>query len=400
MLTYDEALARVLEAAMPLPRELVALEKAFGRALAEDAVAGVDLPPFDNSAVDGYAIHFQEAQPSDGFRVTQEIPAGVRPALALSGGEAARIFTGAMLPVGANRIVMQEDVDRIESDGAVFFQEMGSAHYIRRAGSDVRRGEKIITAGSLLDAGAIGLLAALNQSTVSVVSRPKVALLTTGDELIPLGGAELQPGQIRNSNEPLLAAALTEAQAKIVLRRHVPDDKAATVAALDAAMEAGANVIVTSGGVSVGEKDFVREAIEERGTLDFWRIAIKPGKPLAFGRIGDALFFGLPGNPASSLVTFELFVRPVLRKMAGFSRILRPRVTVTLREALPHTPERREFVRARVVWENDEFQATTTGLQGSHRQLSLVGANALLIASENHGDYNAGDRLSAHLLGF
>ena len=403
MLTYEDALTRVLVAVSSrLPAEEIVLDAAFGRALAQDIVSDADLPPFDNSAVDGYALNLQEATNVEGkiFPVTQSISAGEAPSKPLYSGEAARIFTGAPLPDGADAIIMQEDAEVKEEGRAVLFHVPGSAAFIRRAGSDVRRGEIILSAGAAINAGAIGLLASLNKSCVSVVARPRVALLTTGDELIPVSHAPLAPGQIRNSNDPLLAAALMQAGADIVLRRHVPDDLAATEQSLIACLAAGAKVIVTSGGVSVGERDFVRDAVEAQGVLDFWRIAIKPGKPLAFGKIGDALFFGLPGNPASSLVTFELFVRPVLRKMAGFTGVTRSQVSATLTEPLEHAPGRRDFVRARVTWEDNGYVAAVNGTQGSHRQMSLVGMNALLIADENRGDYAAGETLPALLLDF
>jgi molybdopterin molybdotransferase len=246
-----------------------------------------------------------------------------------------------------------------------------------------------------LDAASIGFLSALNRTAVSCPRLPRVAVLTTGDEVAP-PGVPLAPGQIRDANGPALAAAAQEAGADVALRRHVRDDAAAVGDALAAC--AGCDVILASGGVSVGDYDYVKKVVEQAGNLDFWRIAIKPGKPLAFGQAHGALFFGLPGNPVSSLVTFELFVRPVLRRLAGHSAVLRPVVWATLAAPLPHSPGRREFARAHREWHEGAYLARPTGAQGSHRLTSLTGANALLIAHEDRGDYEAGERIPAMLI--
>jgi molybdenum cofactor synthesis domain len=403
MLTYDEALERVLNVAGgPLPKERVALAAARGRALARDVTAAEDLPPFDNSSVDGYAFRSEDLRPfSPGvvLPVSQVIPAGATRITPLAPGTAARIFTGAPVPPGADAVVMQEDTENPGGDtGQVLLRDAGSAAYIRRAGSDVARGTVALTAGTTLDAGAVGLLAALNVTDAPCTRVPRVALLTTGDEVIPPGSAPLAPGQIRDANGPALAAAVAEAGAELAVREHAADTEASVRAALAACQ--GCDVIVSSGGVSVGDHDHVKAVAEEMGVLHFWRIAIKPGKPLAFGRVGGALFFGLPGNPVSSLVTFELFVRPVLRRLAGHAQVLRPRTVALLTADLPHAPGRREFVRARVEWraEDGACLATPTGAQGSHRLASLVGANALLVAHEDRGDYAAGESLPALLL--
>jgi molybdopterin molybdotransferase len=399
MLSYDEALTRVL-AAVPslLPSEQVALEDALGRILAEDVLADSDLPPFDNSAVDGYAVRYPATgAPLSGstFVIGQTIAAGSAPRAPLGPGEAARIFTGAPIPEGTDAIVMVEDTEEI-SGNPVRLHDPGSPSFIRKAGSDIGRGQTALRSGDILTPAVIGLLASLNRAEAPCRCRPRVALLTTGDELVPVGPRPLRLGQIRESNGPALAAAVSAAGGVVVHRRQVPDDPHAVDEALDSC--AGCDVIVTSGGVSVGAFDYVKAALEKRGGLNFWRIAIKPGKPLAFGRVGDALFFGLPGNPVSSLVTFELFVRPVLRKLAGHRDVTRPIVTATLAAPFAHEPGRREFVRAYLKWEGDRYIAVPTGAQGSHRLSSLTAADAYLIAHEEHGDYAARDRLPAMLL--
>jgi molybdopterin molybdotransferase len=400
MLSYDEALARVLDAIPgPLSPESVPLEDAAGRVLSEDMFADSDLPPFDNSAVDGYALRYPDtgAPPTGSiFTVVQTVAAGSAPGRPLRPREAARLFTGAPVPEGTAVIVMQEDTTASDDGQTVTIHADGSSGFLRRAGSDIRRGTLALAAGMALDPGAIGILASLNRASVQCPRLPRVALLTTGDEVIPVGDRPLQIGQIRDSNGPALAAAIRKAGGIVAHRQHVRDTPTAVHQALDAC--AGCDVVVTSGGVSVGAFDYVKAALEERGGLDFWRIAIKPGKPLAFGRLGDALLFGLPGNPVSSLVTFELFVRPALRKLAGCEDVTRPLVSAVLATSLSHERGRREFVRARLTWREDRYVATPTGTQGSHRLSSLAGADAYLIAHEERGDYAIGESLPAMLL--
>ncbi len=400
MQSYDDALARILGSVSgPLGAESVVLESALGRALAQDVLAPSDLPPFDNSMVDGYAVRAASvglASPDVPLclPVGMEIAAGSWPTRALRAGEVARIFTGAPLPEGCDALVMVEDTD--EEDGWVTLRDPGSGRYIRRRGSDLAQGMLALPAQTTLTPGAIGVLAALNQTTALCHRRPRVGILSTGDELIPVGEQSLAPGQIRDSNGPALTAAVEEAGGVVALRLHARDTIAAVTEAFEAL--AGCDLVLSSGGVSVGDYDHVKAVLEAQGTLDFWRIAIKPGKPLAFGKLGEALFVGLPGNPASSLVTFELFVRPLLRKLTGYTALTRPQLLATLTTDLPHTPGRREFVRVGLEWQDGSCLATPTGAQGSHRTASMVGATALLIAHEDHGDYKAGETLAALLL--
>lgn len=400
MLTYDEALARVLAETTPLPAETIPVADAYGRAVAEPIAAFENLPPFDNSAVDGFAIRLADSEAAKKntllLNVEQTILAGsVTTGKLPMSGYAVRVMTGSPVPDGTEAIVMQEDTDSL-SEAAVVFLDGGSPKFIRRAGSDVRLGETVMNVGDVVNAGSVGLLSSLGVTRVACHVRPRVGILSTGDELVPAHTKTLPPAKIRDSNSHALEAAVVVAGGIAEARLHAPDDEAAIRKALLSL--SGCDVVISSGGVSVGDADFVKGIVEEIGSLDFWRIAIKPGKPLAFGRVGNALFFGLPGNPVSSLVTFELFVRPVLRRLAGHRETSRPRVTATLAEPLSHEPGRREFVRARLEYRDGEALATTTGAQGSHRIASLVGANALLVAHEDHGDYAAGDRLPALLL--
>ncbi|MDX1935168.1 MAG: molybdopterin molybdotransferase MoeA [Capsulimonadales bacterium] len=404
MRSYDEAIERIL-AQVPEERtlETVPPEQASGRPLGFDVFASVDLPPFDNSAVDGFALNLTASDrrpPGVAFPITRTISAGDPPGSPLAGNEAARILTGAPVPPGCDTIVMVEDTETSPDGSSVLLRDAGSARYIRRKGSDVRQsapGEvPLLPVGTPLRPGAIGLLAALGRTEVALFARPKIALFSTGDELVPAGTVFLPPGKIRDSNGPALAAAVAEAGGVVTIRQPIADSPEATRTAFDTA--ADCDLILTSGGVSVGDRDFVKAVAEERGTLVFWRVAIRPGKPLAFGRIGKSLFFGLPGNPVSSLVTFELFVRPVIRRWLGFRDLFRPQVPAVLTADLPHEPGRREFVRATVSWDGGICRATPTGAQGSHRLSTLIDADAFLIAHEDHGDYAAGSELPAMLL--
>ena len=410
MLSYDQALAEILAAASPVGEtEEVPLALARGRVLGEDVYAPISLPSFDNTAVDGFAVRADDtrtASPENPVRlqIVETIAAGSVPTHTLSAGHAARILTGAPLPPGADALVMVEDTREI-ADNTVELLLPASERFIRRVGSDLLVGALALPSGTEIDTGAIGLLAALGQRSVLCRRQPRVAVLTTGDEVY-FGGDSTPPfGSIYDANGPALVAAVQQAGAIVAVHRHIGDDPAAIRAALTEA--SGCDLILTSGGVSVGEFDYVKAAVEEIGSLNFWRIAIKPGKPLAFGRIGDALFFGLPGNPVSALVTFELFVRPALRKMAGYSRLQRTLVSAVLGSPLPHEPGRREFVRARLEAPEKQgkagelpagLRALPLGSQDSHRLSSLASADALLIAHEEHGDYAIGDTLPAILL--
>jgi molybdopterin molybdotransferase len=405
MLSVEEALEPILSAARPLPAVSVPLLHAHGCVLAENILSDIDNPPFDNSAVDGYAVRAADttgASP-DCPAILQPLPevaAGSVPTVALSPGCCMRVMTGAPLPDGADAMVMVEDA-RPTDDGVLILEEAASGDHVRRRGEDIRCGSTVLRAGALIQAAEVAILAAVGRAEVPVHRRPRVAVLSTGDELVDVA-IRPGPGQIRDSNRYALVALVREAGAELHSMTHVPDDPAATEAAIRAAAgldgSEPADVIVTSGGVSVGDRDYVKPALEKLGTLDLWRVRMKPGKPLAFGRIGDTLFFGLPGNPISTMVTFEIFVRPALCKMAGRMDVNRPFVPAVLDGAVPHQPGRREYVRGVVRLESGRFIASPTGAQGSGVLTSMVGANALLIVPEDSGDVPAGQSLDALLL--
>jgi len=321
----DEALAQLLAAVVPLDAaERVATLDADGRVLAQDVVSALHVPPQDNSSMDGYALRCADvAQAGTVLPQSQRIAAGMA-AQPLAGGTLARIFTGAPLPPGADAVLMQEDCTVVDPvDGALPQVRVNAlphaGQWIRRAGEDVARGAVVLAAGTRLGPAELGQAAGVGMNSLQVVRRPRVALFSTGDELVMPGACapeSMPPGAIYNSNRFFLVALLRRLGCDVTDLGIVPDQRTATVEALASAARSH-DVIVTSGGVSVGEEDHIKPAVQQLGTLDLWQIAIKPGKPFAHGRIGQAHFVGLPGNPVSSFVTFLLLVRPMLIKLQG-----------------------------------------------------------------------------------
>ena len=395
MLTYEEALVQILSRTERLSPEQVPLAEALGLILAEDIRTPHDLPPFDNSSMDGFAVRAADiAAVSTVLPVQGEIAAGALSIPALLPRHALRIMTGAPMPDGADTVVPVEDT-AVRESGVAFLEAAETGQHIRRRGEEVGRGTVVVMQGSRLRSPEIGMAATAGLAAVPAYPRPRVAVLSTGDELAQ-PGTELKPGQIYNSNASVLAAQVEEAGGIVTHRLHARDTPDDLRRAFDAC--AGADVIVSSGGVSVGDFDFVKAIFAERGTVDFWRVAIRPGKPLAFGQWGNTLFFGLPGNPVSSLVTFELFVRPALRKMAGHSDLTRPEVKARLSEEASHTPGRRSYQRAVVTGQDGRYSARTTGAQGSGMLGSLVRANALLVLPAEITLFPEGTEMTAILL--
>ena len=351
--TVDAALARLLTTVTPLTdTEAVSIFDAFqalGRVLAVDVNSALDVPPADNTGMDGYALCAADVAALGAvLPVAQRVPAGVVGA-AHRPGTAARIFTGAQIPVGADAVVMQEQCTAVAGEGlgAVRIDAaVQPGQWIRRRGEDVQRGAVVLAAGARLTAPALGLAASVGAGSVSVTRRPKVALFSTGDEL-QMPGEVLRPGAIYNSNRFLLRGLLQGLGCEVIDLGIVADKLDATRAALREA--AGqADLILTCGGVSVGEEDHLRPAVEAEGRLDMWQIAIKPGKPLAFGKVQDAWFIGLPGNPVSSLVTFLLLVRPVLLRLQGATVLVPKRFKLRADFEWKKPDRRREFLRARI----------------------------------------------------
>ncbi|WP_313079883.1 gephyrin-like molybdotransferase Glp [Pulveribacter sp.] len=374
----DEALAELLAHASPLDGgETVDSFEADGRVLLADAVSALQVPPQDNSAMDGYALRSADvAAPGALLPVSQRIPAG-SVGHALQPGTAARIFTGAPVPPGADAVVMQEDCEVVE-DGTVRVNAAPQAgQNIRRAGEDIALGATVLAAGTRLTPAALGLAASIGLAQLPVARRPRVALFSTGDELVMPGQvppAQMKPGSIYNSNRFVLRAMLQRLGCEVTDLGIVPDRLEATVDALRQAA-AGHDLILTSGGVSVGEEDHVKPAVQSLGSLDLWLIAMKPGKPFAYGRVGGAHFIGLPGNPVSSLVTFAVLVRPFLLRLQGMHDVAPKSIAATAAFTWPRADKRREFLRVRL---NAEGQLERYANQGSGVLTSTVWGDGLV----------------------
>ncbi len=350
--SLDDALAELLTHAVPLAgSDSLSTFDADGRVLAQDVVSALQVPPEDNSSMDGYAVH--SAQLSDEgveLRVSQRIPAGSSGS-ALEPGTVARIFTGAPVPAGADAVVMQEDCEPVAGrEGFVrVLQIPKPGQWIRRAGEDVRRGATVLPKGERLTPAALGLAASIGMDVLQVAKKPRVALFSTGDELVMPGEVapeQMRPGAIYNSNRFFLRALLLRLGCEVTDMGIVPDRRDATLDALRSAA-ASHDLILTSGGVSVGEEDHIKPAVQQLGSLDLWQIAIKPGKPFAYGKVGAAHFIGLPGNPVSSFLTFLVLVRPFLLKLQGASELRVTPVPLVADFDWPRADKRREFLRVR-----------------------------------------------------
>jgi molybdopterin molybdotransferase len=380
VLTVEEALEKMLSRVEPLPSERVDVMGALGRVLAEPIVSRSTIPPWPNSSMDGYALRAEDtgAEPVE-LAVVGRIIAGSMPSRPLRAGETMRIFTGAPMPDGADAVVPQEDVTA--DDGRVRIAgRIAPGAYVRPAGEDVRAGDVVVEPGVAIGAAEVGLLATLGYQQVRVYRRPRVAILSTGNELADLG-TEPGPGQIPNTNTYSLMAQVVEAGAEPVNLGVVPDE-------LDAISErirwglTTADVLVTSAGVSVGELDLVREALEQCGAeLHLWKVSMRPGKPITFGTRGGRAVFGLPGNPVSAMVTFELFVRPALRRMAGARALDRPHIRARALAEIANPGARRGYLRVALTSDRDGYGARLTGDQGSAILRSMVLADGLAVVA-------------------
>jgi molybdopterin molybdotransferase len=395
-LTVDEALDRVLARIAPLEPTDVGLVDALGAVLTEDAVADRDVPAFRNSAMDGYAVRGADVE-RDGvrLRVVGTVAAGSVPGRSVGAGEAMRIMTGAPMPDGADTVVRVEDTDN-GADVVTVTRATPQNVAVRQAGEDLRRGEVVLARGTVLRHAEIGVLASIGRGTVSVIRRPNVAVLSTGDELVDVE-QEPGPGQIRDANRYSLAAAVRAtgcAAFELGIARDSADDLRHALG-----NAAFGDLIVTSGGVSVGDHDHVKPVVDAMGQMDFWSIAIRPGRPLAFGELrtkrGAVPIFGLPGNPVSALLTFELFVRPALLKMAGRTKLHRPRVQARLLDRIDKPVGLRMFARG--VYDASAATVRSTGPQGSGILRSMSLANCLIDLPESASIANAGDTVSVLL---
>jgi len=391
LLTVAEARERILARIAALDSEDVALTEARGRVLAEEVHSERDVPPFANSAMDGYAVRARDvAQASAAkpvrLRVLGEIRAGAAPPSAVEPQTALRIMTGAMIPEGSDAVVRVEDT--AERDGTVEVRvPVASGTSLRAAGSDLHRGDLLASAGRVVTPGLIGVLASAGRVTVRCVRQPRVLVLTTGDELREPGEA-LGPGQITNTNRYTLLTAVQEAGGTVIDAGVARDDRGDLADRLAEGREA--DLVITTGGVSMGAYDLVRGLLEEREAVDFWQVALRPGKPLVFASVGGVPLIGLPGNPVSSLVGFELFARPALLKLQGRTDLERPRLTAITEEPLQNPPHLEQYFRGIAWHDGDRIVVRLTGDQGSHVLRSMADANCLIVVPLGVSDVAAG----------
>lgn len=392
LLSVDAALENILATVRLLPAETISLAEAHGRVIAEDIVSPIDLPPFDNSAMDGYALYFEDSlaagQPNPvALGVAMDIPAGSSPSGQLQRGCAARIMTGAPIPAGADAVIPVEDTDDdwAKEDSAAapvrvqLYRSLRPGENIRRAGENIAQGDSVMRAGTVIGPAEIGMLAGIGCAKVAVIRQPKVVILSSGDELVDIHSA-LEPGQIRDTNSYTLAGLVRQAGG-IPIRLPIAADSLTSIRALyRRALEINPDMVISTAGVSVGAADLVRIVMDELGDIDFWRINMRPGKPLAYGTLRGVPFFGLPGNPVSTMVTFEVLVRPALAKIAG--RKARQRAVKATLAADMKSDGRRSYNRVTLERTSKHIVARSTGIQSSGALMSMVLADGLAIIPE------------------
>ena len=410
LLSVEQALDRILSHFQPVKTESLPLAETANRVLAMDIIAADDLPLFDNSSMDGFALRAADstnAAPASRvpLRVVADIPAGSSPTVSLGAGEAARIMTGAPLPPGADAVVPVEDTDFNNREAGSLAPEkvqiarpVRSGENVRPRGMDVHQGDVVLHRGRLLNAQSLGVLAMLGYAEVEVHHRPRVALFSSGDELLPVE-APLAPGKIRESNSYMLGALVESTGAELVRLGVARDSQDSVAGLLEKAVTQNVDLILSSAGVSVGAYDFVKEVIESNGALDFWRVNMRPGKPLAFGNYRNIRFIGLPGNPVSAFVGFEVFVRPTLGRLSGLLHGGRRVIQVRCEEEI-RSDGRESYLRASIRPDPESGLplARLTGHQGSGNLLSLVQADALLIVPAGVKCVPAGQEVNAWLL--
>lgn len=397
MISVEEARDAVLARIDRLDAESVDVLATLGRVLAQDIASDVDIAPFDNSAMDGYAVQAadisaaSEASPVV-LSVVEHVAAGAFPVEAVGPGQATRIMTGAPMPEGADAVVMVERTEALVAGGGAggtvaIKASVRPGENVRLRGEDVRTGDVVLSAGEVVTPAAVGLMAAMGRSTVSVYRRPRVAVVATGDELV---GIDEYPGlgKIRNSNSYSLAAQVLAAGGEPFILPVARDNKADTRSILSRAPEF--DLMVTTGGVSMGDFDVVKDVLLEIGKMEFWKVAMRPGAPQTYGTIGGTPFFGLPGNPTSTMVGFELFVRPAIRTMAGFTAIDRPRTEAVLAHDVKKKSDRRYFLRGRLTRSAEGYSVALSGSQSSALLTSMHRANCLVSLAEDASFFAAG----------
>jgi molybdopterin molybdotransferase len=393
MIPLADVQREILGAVAPLESVCVPVREALGLVTTRDVVAGEAVPPFANTAMDGYAVRAGDTAGAGPeapvwLAVVGELPAGRAPEQAVGQGKAIRIMTGAPMPDGADAVVMVEYTERDGDDVRVLHAAQPRDH-VRPAGGDLAAGDLVFAAGTVLGPAHLGVLASLGAQEVDVVRRARVGVLSTGDELVEQG--TLRPGQIRDSNRPMLLALVADAGAEPADLGVAPDDEAVIARTLEDAL-ASCDTVLTSGGVSVGDYDYVKAVLDRLGGMRSWQVAIKPAKPLAFGVIGGTPVFGLPGNPVSSLVSFELFARPALLQMMGHAQSFRPEVSATAAHAMPRKPDGKLHLdRVRVDAQGRGLVATSTGAQASNVLSATAAANGLALLPDGDGVPEGGE---------
>lgn len=395
LLPVEDARERVLERVQTLESVVMPLAGALGQVVAAEVHAPHPMPRFDNSAMDGYAVRSSDvASAPVALEVVGEVKAGDRGELPVRAGTAAKIMTGAPIPDGADAVVEVEETT--PGDGTVEIHiPVAADRNVRPAGDDFGAGDLLVDRGVEIGAGEAALLASVGVTSVSVHRRPRVAILVTGDEIVA-PEEEPRPGQIRDSNSIALEVLVERAGGIVAMTERVPDTLSAHVAAFERAAEAS-DLIVSSGGVAVGDFDFVKDVVEQLGSIDLWRVAMQPGKPVVLGEVKGVPFLGLPGNPVSVHVSFEQFVRPALRKMRGLSELVRSTVTALLTQPLEKRAGRLHFVRVRLVQEGSEWLATPTGAQGSHVQSSLVDCHGVVRFEVDATELDVGEEVTVEV---
>ncbi|WAC07480.1 MAG: molybdopterin molybdotransferase MoeA [Thermodesulfobacteriota bacterium] len=400
MISVDEAQRIVLSHTHVMSLEKVDLLTSLGRVIGEEIIAPFNIPPWNNSAMDGYAVRFDDIKNASfdkptTLKVIEELPAGFLPKNQVGPMQATHIMTGAPIPPGADSVVRKEDTS-FSGDNVYILAPPNKGENIRLAGENVMRGEKVIQARTVIRPPHIGMLASFSKSFIAVYQVPTVAILSTGDELIDID-EEGDSSKIINSNTYSLAAQVKECGAVPLMLGIARDDKREILAKITQGLSA--DVMLTTGGVSVGEYDFVKDVLEDiGGELKFWNVAMRPGKPTAFGLVADKLIFGLPGNPVSCMVCFEQFVRPALLKKMGHTHLFRSQIEAVLVDDVKTKKDLRFFIRVRLGFREGVLCATTTGDQGSGILKSMIQANGLMVVTEDKKEIKAGEKVRVQVL--
>jgi len=406
VISVEQALEKILAYVDVLGAEEIPILDTLGQVLAEDVVSDINVPPLDNSAMDGYAVIAEDTrgaqqQSPKCLKVIGTIPAGSIPEKEVTPGTAIRIMTGAPVPNGADAVVQFENTDETQrepnSGDIGILAEASPGLNIRRAGEDITRGALTLRQGTVLQSAEIGVLASLGRTSIGVIRRPVVAILSTGDEVVDIS-QPLPPGKIYNSNTYSLAALVKRYGGIPRLLGIAQDNEDSLTTKLNQGLDS--DMLITTGGVSMGDYDVVKDILAKEGEIGFWRVRMKPGKPLAFGSIKGVPHLGLPGNPVSTMVTFELFARPAMLKMMGKRSLTKPVIQATVEGSVKNTDGRRVYARAIVEKRDGQYFARLTGPQGSGILTSMTSANGLVIVPEDRAGVKAGEMVQVMMLGW